>query len=60
MIVDRREAIHAALALAHPGDCVLIAGKGHEQHQLIGTQQLPFDDYEIAAGWLYENLPLAV
>jgi len=60
VIADRREAVHAALALAHPGDCVLIAGKGHETYQLIGTQCLPFDDYEIAAGWLYENPPVVV
>ncbi|MBN1590802.1 MAG: UDP-N-acetylmuramoyl-L-alanyl-D-glutamate--2,6-diaminopimelate ligase [Pirellulales bacterium] len=60
VIVDRREAIHSALAEARPGDCVLIAGKGHEQTQVVGTENLPFDDYEIATGWLYENLPAAI
>ncbi|HLA83755.1 MAG TPA: UDP-N-acetylmuramoyl-L-alanyl-D-glutamate--2,6-diaminopimelate ligase [Thermoguttaceae bacterium] len=60
VIADRREAIHAALAAARTGDCVLIAGKGHERCQLIGDESLPFDDYEIAAGWLYENLPTGV
>jgi UDP-N-acetylmuramoyl-L-alanyl-D-glutamate--2,6-diaminopimelate ligase len=59
-IVDRREAIHFALGLAQPGDCVLVAGKGHERSQIIGDGYIPFDDYEIAAGWLYENLPVQV
>ena len=47
-IGDRREAIAAALALAHPGDIVLIAGKGHEQGQIVGDQVLPFDDVTVA------------
>ncbi|MBN2218247.1 MAG: UDP-N-acetylmuramoyl-L-alanyl-D-glutamate--2,6-diaminopimelate ligase [Pirellulales bacterium] len=55
VIADRREAIHFALDSARPGDCVLIAGKGHEQHQIIGDERLPLDDYEIAASWLYEQ-----
>jgi UDP-N-acetylmuramoyl-L-alanyl-D-glutamate--2,6-diaminopimelate ligase len=46
-IVDRREAIHRALALAVAGDCVLLAGKGHETYQVIGTEKLPFDEREI-------------
>ena len=41
---DRRRAIAAALDLARPGDVVVIAGKGHEATQTIGTEQLPFDD----------------
>jgi len=60
VIADRREAIHVALGLARTGDCVLIAGKGHERHQVVGTERLPLDDYEIAASWLYENVPLGV
>jgi UDP-N-acetylmuramoyl-L-alanyl-D-glutamate--2,6-diaminopimelate ligase len=47
--VDRRAAIHAALALAGPGDTVVIAGKGHEQGQEFeGGRKLPFDDREVA------------
>ena len=41
---DRRRAIEFALAEAQPGDCVLIAGKGHESEQIVGTERLPFDD----------------
>ena len=59
IITDRRRAIHEALAAAEPGDCVLIAGKGHENYQILGHQTIPLDDYEIAAGWLYHNLPAA-
>ncbi len=45
---DRRSAIARALAEAHPGDVVLIAGKGHETTQVIGDQVLPFDDRAVA------------
>jgi UDP-N-acetylmuramoyl-L-alanyl-D-glutamate--2,6-diaminopimelate ligase len=43
-VVDRREAIRRAVAEAAAGDVVLIAGKGHEKYQVIGTVTLPFDD----------------
>ena len=48
VIPDRRQAIARALRLADPGDLVVIAGKGHENYQLIGTQRFPFDDREEA------------
>jgi UDP-N-acetylmuramoyl-L-alanyl-D-glutamate--2,6-diaminopimelate ligase len=47
-IVDRREAIQYAIKKAEPGDLVLLAGKGHEQLQMIGRQELPFDEAAIA------------
>jgi UDP-N-acetylmuramoyl-L-alanyl-D-glutamate--2,6-diaminopimelate ligase len=48
IVLDRREAIAAALDAARPGDAVLIAGKGHETTQTVGDQVLPFDDREVA------------
>ena len=56
-VLDREEAIHLALAKANPGDVVLIAGRGHERHQIIGDEQIPFDDREVAAQWLSEMEP---
>jgi UDP-N-acetylmuramoyl-L-alanyl-D-glutamate--2,6-diaminopimelate ligase len=46
---DRRAAIHAAVREARAGDVVLVAGKGHEQYQIIGTDRLPFDEREVVA-----------
>ena len=43
-IVDRRAAIARALELAEAGDLVLLAGKGHETYQVIGTEKRPFDE----------------
>jgi UDP-N-acetylmuramoyl-L-alanyl-D-glutamate--2,6-diaminopimelate ligase len=48
VICDRAEAIRAAIAQAQPGDCVLIAGKGHEDYQILGTEKIHFDDREHA------------
>ena len=47
-IPDRSEAIHAAIAEARSGDLVLIAGKGHEDYQIIGREVFHFDDKEVA------------
>jgi UDP-N-acetylmuramoyl-L-alanyl-D-glutamate--2,6-diaminopimelate ligase len=43
-VPDRREAIRMAIRLARPSDTVLIAGKGHEDYQIIGKKKFPFDD----------------
>ncbi|RMF82900.1 MAG: UDP-N-acetylmuramoyl-L-alanyl-D-glutamate--2,6-diaminopimelate ligase, partial [Planctomycetota bacterium] len=45
---DRRAAIHCALAGAHDGDVVLIAGKGHETYQIVGSERRDFDDAAFA------------
>jgi UDP-N-acetylmuramoyl-L-alanyl-D-glutamate--2,6-diaminopimelate ligase len=50
--VDRRRAIESAITAASPGDIVLIAGKGHEDYQIIGTEKLHFSDVEEARGAL--------
>lgn len=49
VIADRREAIAAAVRAADPGDTLLIAGKGHEDYQIMGTRKQHFDDREEAA-----------
>ena len=46
-VTDRREAIALALSLSRPGDTVLLAGKGHETYQVVGTVKQPFDEREI-------------
>jgi UDP-N-acetylmuramoyl-L-alanyl-D-glutamate--2,6-diaminopimelate ligase len=51
---DRAAAIRMAIALAEPGDIVIIAGKGHETTQTIGDQIIPFDDREVARAVLRE------
>ncbi|MCL2335305.1 MAG: UDP-N-acetylmuramoyl-L-alanyl-D-glutamate--2,6-diaminopimelate ligase, partial [Endomicrobia bacterium] len=52
IIPDRETAIKDAVAMADKGDIVLLAGKGHETSQIIGTEKLPFNDKEIAAKYL--------
>jgi UDP-N-acetylmuramoyl-L-alanyl-D-glutamate--2,6-diaminopimelate ligase len=42
-------AISRAVALAKVGDVVLLAGKGHEDYQIVGTEKTHFDDREVAA-----------
>jgi UDP-N-acetylmuramoyl-L-alanyl-D-glutamate--2,6-diaminopimelate ligase len=56
LIPDRREAIRAAIQEAGPGWAVLVAGKGHESTQTIGSQKLPFSDLEETAKALEERL----
>lgn len=47
--VDRRKAIALAVGMARPGDTVVIAGKGHEDYQILGTEKIHFSDVEVAA-----------
>ena len=54
VIPDRREAIRVALMEAKPNDTVVIAGKGHETYQTIGTTSFPFDDRVVARELLDE------
>lgn len=56
VIEDRREAIKLAILTAKKGDTVVIAGKGHEDYQLIQGKQIPFDDRKIAAEIVREKM----
>jgi len=49
VIENRREAICKALDMLHPGDVLIIAGKGHETYQILGHEKIHFDDREIVA-----------
>lgn len=48
VVPNRQEAILRAIGLAEAGDAVVIAGKGHENYQILGKERLPFDDREVA------------
>jgi UDP-N-acetylmuramoyl-L-alanyl-D-glutamate--2,6-diaminopimelate ligase len=56
MISERRTAIWEALQWAQPQDTVVIAGKGHETYQIIGSDVLPFDDRAVARQILEERM----
>jgi len=54
-VADRRRAIQGAVGWAREGDVVVIAGKGHETYQIVGSEMLPFDDREVARTALVER-----
>jgi UDP-N-acetylmuramoyl-L-alanyl-D-glutamate--2,6-diaminopimelate ligase len=54
-IGDRRKAIHEAVAMLKSGDTLVVAGKGHENGQTIGTVTLPFSDHEEVLAALRER-----
>jgi UDP-N-acetylmuramoyl-L-alanyl-D-glutamate--2,6-diaminopimelate ligase len=54
IIADRREAIRAGLAGLGKGDCLLIAGKGHEDYQIVGKEKRHFSDQEEILAWAAE------
>jgi UDP-N-acetylmuramyl tripeptide synthase len=56
IVPDRRQAIGSAVSTAGKGDVVVIAGKGHEDYQIIGGRVIPFDDRKLAFGLIRERL----
>lgn len=56
-ITDREEAIRAALEMARPGDCVLIAGKGHENYQIFAEETISFSDAAVVRKFYAEKNP---
>ncbi len=56
VICDRAEAIRSAILQAEPGDGIVIAGKGHEDYQILGTEKIHFDDREQSRAALSERL----
>jgi len=54
-IVDRGEAIERAVQIAEPGDVVVIAGKGHEDYQILGRTKHPMDDRDLARRALHSR-----
>jgi len=61
--LDRRSAIRTVLARAQPGDVVLLAGKGHENRMVVGTERQPWNDSRVAgeelarSGWQTQPVP---
>jgi UDP-N-acetylmuramoyl-L-alanyl-D-glutamate--2,6-diaminopimelate ligase len=58
VIEDRRQAIGRAIELAQDGDIVVIAGKGHEDYQILGDRTIEFDDRQVARRFI-EQKPAA-
>ena len=59
IFVDRKEAIERALEMASTGDVVLIAGKGHEEYQIIKDEKIPFSDREVVEKYFKAKLKTA-
>jgi UDP-N-acetylmuramoyl-L-alanyl-D-glutamate--2,6-diaminopimelate ligase len=53
---DRRKAMEAAISMARKGDVVVIAGKGHEDYQILGNRTIHFDDREVAGELIRERI----
>jgi UDP-N-acetylmuramoyl-L-alanyl-D-glutamate--2,6-diaminopimelate ligase len=56
VVADRKQAVEYAIENARPGDLVLLAGKGHEDYQILGSEKIHFDDREIAANAINQRM----
>ncbi len=56
IVENREQAIKTAIEIAKPKDCVIIAGKGHENYQIIGTTKIFFNDKEVARKYIKEKI----
>jgi UDP-N-acetylmuramyl-tripeptide synthetase len=56
IVPDRREAIATAISMARRGDAVVIAGKGHEDYQILGSRVIPFDDRKLASELILQSM----
>jgi UDP-N-acetylmuramoyl-L-alanyl-D-glutamate--2,6-diaminopimelate ligase len=56
IIPDRRQAIESAIWMAEKGDIVVIAGKGHEDYQIVGNRTVPFDDRKVSFDLIRKRL----
>ena len=54
-IIDRKEAIRYAIKNGEPGDIIVLAGKGHEDYQIIGHEKHHMDERELVAQYLRER-----
>jgi UDP-N-acetylmuramoyl-L-alanyl-D-glutamate--2,6-diaminopimelate ligase len=59
-VLDRREAIRLALELAREGDTVIVAGKGAEEFQVVGSQKVPHDDRKVVRELLSRAVDIEV
>jgi UDP-N-acetylmuramyl tripeptide synthase len=60
VVIDRRAAIRRAIEFARPGDCVLLAGKGHERSMQMATGSEPWDERAEVEAAIREKLGLSV
>jgi len=56
VIADRKSAIQKAIEIAEKGDFIVVAGKGHENYQIIGKEKIHFDDKEVACEFILQRL----